>query len=75
MLDSVATHVELIQGDNILWVVIADVIIRSELTLDCLIGCQQLGNLNIKLLSALVANKVDLLVPSSADCNFIVPAQ
>ena len=75
VLDPVSAHVELIQRDNIFRVVIADVVIRAELTPDGLIGGQQIGNLNIQLLSASVAYKIDLLVSGSADCNFIVPAQ
>ena len=40
VLDSVSAHVELIQRDNIFRVVIADIVIRAELTLNGLIGCQ-----------------------------------
>ena len=47
VLDPVSAHVELIQRDNIFRVVIADIVIRAELTLNSLIGCQQIGNLNI----------------------------
>ena len=47
VLDSVSAHVELIQRDNIFRVVVADIVIRAELTPDDLIGCQQIGNLNI----------------------------
>ena len=47
VLDPVSAHVELIQRDNIFRVVIADIVIRAELTLNGLIGCQQIGNLNI----------------------------
>lgn len=45
MLDAVFAHVELIQRNNIFRIVIADVIIRSELAPDSLIGRQQIGNL------------------------------
>ena len=54
---------------------IADVVIRTELTLNGLIGCQQIGNLNIQFFSTLVTYKVDRLVSGSADCHFVVPAQ
>ena len=75
VLDPVSAHVELIQRDNIFRVVIADIVIRAELTLNSLIGCQQIGNLNIQFFSTLVTYKVDLLVSGSADSHFIVPAQ
>ena len=75
MLDPVSAHIELIQRDNIFRVVIADIVIRAELTLNGLIGCQQIGNLNIQFFSTLVTYKVDLLVSGSADSHFIVPAQ
>ena len=39
VLDPVSAHVELIQRDNIFRVVIADIVIRAELTLNGLIGC------------------------------------
>ena len=75
VLDPVSAHVELIQRDNIFRVVIADIVIRTELTLNGLIGCQQIGNLNIQFFSTLVTYKVDLLVSGSPDCHFVVPAQ
>ena len=75
MLDPVSAHVELIQRDNIFRVVIADIVIRTELTLNGLIGCQQIGNLNIQFFPAFVAYKVNFLVSGFAYCNFIVPAQ
>ena len=40
VLDPVSVPVELIQRDNIFRVVIADIVIRTELTLNGLIGCQ-----------------------------------
>ena len=49
--------------------------IKAELTLNGLIGCQQIGNLNIQFFSTLVTYKVDLLVSGSADSHFVVPAQ
>ena len=75
VLDPVSVPVELIQRDNIFRVVIADIVIRAELTLNSLIGCQQIGNLNIQFFSTLVTYKVDLLVSGSPDCHFVVPAQ
>ena len=75
VLDPVSVPVELIQRDNIFRVVITDVVIRTELTLNGLIGCQQIGNLNIQFFSTLVTYKVDRLVSGSADCHFVVPAQ
>ena len=75
VLDPVSVPVELIQRDNIFRVVIADIVIRTELTLNGLIGCQQIGNLNIQFFSTLVTYKVDRLVSGSADCHFVVPAQ
>ena len=44
VLDPVSAHVELIQRDNIFRVVIADIVIRAELTLNGLIGCQQIDS-------------------------------
>ena len=75
VLDPVSAHVELIKGNNVLWEVVADAVIRAELTLNGLIGCQQIGNLNIQFFSTLVTYKVDLLVSGSADSHFVVPAQ
>ena len=65
VLDPVSAHVELIQRGNIFRVVIADIVIRAELTLNGLIGCQQIGNLNIQFFSTFVTYKVDLLLSGS----------
>ena len=75
VLNTGTAHVKLIQRNHILREVVTNVIIRSKLTSNSFLRCQQIDNLNIKLLSTLVAYKVDLLVPASANSYLIAPAQ
>ena len=75
MLDPVSAHVELIGGDNVLREVVADVIIRTKLAVDCFFRRQQVSDLNIQLFAAIVSYKIDFLIASSADSHFIAPAQ
>lgn len=75
MFDPVPAHIKLIQRDHILREVIPDAVIRSKLTGNRIFGCKQIGNLNIQLFSALIANKVNLPVPGSADRDLIASAK
>ena len=73
--DTVSTHVKLIKRNNILWEVIAVGIVRSKLTGNGFLRCKQIRNLNIQLLSAFIANEVNLLASSFADGYFIASAK
>ena len=75
MFDTISTHVKCIERNNIFGKVVTDVIIRTKLTIDCILRCQQISNLNIQFFPAFVAYKVNFLVSGFAYCNFIVPAQ
>ena len=75
MFDPVSAHVELVKGDNVLREVVADVIIRTKLAVDCFFRRQQVSDLNIQLFAALVSYKIDFLIACSADSHFIAPAQ
>ena len=75
MLDAISAHIELVKGDNVLREVVADVIIRTKLAVDCFFRRQQVSDLNIQLFAALVSYKIDFLIACSADSHFIAPAQ
>ena len=75
MLDPVSAHVELIERNNVLREVIADVVIRAELAVDRFVGGEQIAHLNVQLFAALIAYKVNFLIACSADSHFIAPAQ
>ena len=62
MLDPISAHVELIKGNNVLWEVVADAVIRAELTVDRFVGGEQIAHLNVQLFAALVAYKINFLV-------------
>ena len=47
MLDAVPTHIKFIEGNNIFRKVVANAVIRTELTVDCFFRCQQIGDLNM----------------------------
>ena len=61
MLDAVPTHIKFIEGNNIFRKVVANAVIRTELTADCVFRCQQIGDLNIQLFAALVTYKINCL--------------
>ena len=75
MLDPISAHVELIERNNVLREVIADVVIRAELAVDRFVGGEQIAHLNVQLFAALVAYKINFLIAHSADSHFIAPAQ
>ena len=75
MFDTVSAHVKLIERNNVLREVVADIIIRAKLTVDRFFRCQQISDLNIQLFAALVAYKINFLISRSADSHFIAPAQ
>ena len=75
MLDPVSAHIELIERNNVLREVIADVVIRAELAVDRFVGGEQIAHLNIQLFAALVAYKINFLIARSANGHFIAPAQ
>lgn len=62
MFDTVAAHVELIQRNDILGVIVPNVIIGSELTLNGFLRGEQVTDLHIQLFALLVADKVDFLI-------------
>ena len=75
MLDAVPAHIELVQGDHIFGEVVPDAVVDPELPVDGLRGGQQVGDLDIELLSPLFADEVDLLVPGLAHGDIVAPAQ
>ena len=75
MLDPISAHVELIERNNVLREVIADVVIRAELAVDRFVGGEQIAHLNVQLFTAPVAYKINFLIAHSADSHFIAPAQ
>ena len=75
MLDAIAAHIEFTQGDHILGEVVPDAVVDPEFPVDGLRGGQQVGDLDIELLSQLFADEVDLLVTSFADSDGVAPAQ
>ena len=75
MLDAVPTHIKFIEGNNIFRKVVANAVIRTELTVDCFFRCQQIGDLNIQLFAALVTYKINFLIACFADGYRIAAAQ
>ena len=75
VLDPISAHVELIKGNNVLGEVVADAVIRAELTVDRFFRCQKISDLNIQFFAALIAYKINFLIACSADSHFITPAQ
>lgn len=75
MLDPVAAHVKFVQGDNILGEIIPDARKGAELPPDGIFRGQQVGNLDIQLVSFVLAHEVDLFVGDFADRDRIAPAQ
>ena len=75
MLDAVAAHVELVQGDHILGEVVPDTVVDPEFPVDGLWGGQKVGDLDIEFLASLFADEVDLLVTGFADSDGVAPAQ
>ena len=55
VLDPVSTHIELIERNNVLRKVVADRVIRAELTVDRFVGGEQIAHLNVQLFAALIA--------------------
>ena len=66
MFDPVSAHVKLIERNNVLREVVADIIIRAKLTAHRFFRCQQISDLNIQLFAALVAYKINFLIARSA---------
>ena len=75
MLNPVSAHIELIERNNVLREVVADSIIRAELAVDRFIRGEQIAHLNVQLLTALVAYKINFLITRPANGYFIAPAQ
>src|SRR5699024_6226343 len=75
VLDSIAAHIKLIQGDNVLGKVVADSTVDTKLPLNGLLRSQQIGHLNIQLLPLLFADKIDFFVAHLSHRNRITPAQ
>ena len=50
MLDPVSAHVKLIERNNVLREVVADIIIRAKLTVDRFVGGEQIAHLNVHIL-------------------------
>ena len=63
MFDPISAHVKLIERNNVLREVIADVVIRAELAVDRFVGGEQIAHLNVQLFAALVAYKINFLSP------------
>ena len=45
--DAVATKVELIEGDYVLWKIVANSLIDTEFTLNSFLGSEQIAYLNV----------------------------
>ena len=45
--DAVATKVELIEGDYVLWKIVANSLIDTEFTLNSFLGSEQIAHLNV----------------------------
>ena len=58
VLDPVSAHIELIERNNVLREVVADAVIRAELTVDRFFRCQKISDLNIQFFAALIAYKI-----------------
>ena len=75
VLDAVAAHVELVQGDHILGEVVPDGVVDPEFSVDRLQGSQQVGDLDVELLVPLFADEVDLPILGLTDGDGVAPAQ
>ena len=75
MLNPVTAHIKLVQGDNILWKVIADTVIDTKLPFYGIFRGQQISHLDIQLVALIFTYEVDLPVAYLADSNGVAPAQ
>ena len=75
MLDPVSAHIKLIEGNNVLWEVVADAVIRAKLAAHRFFRRQQVSDLNVQPFAALVTYKINFLIARSADSHFVAPAQ
>ena len=58
MLNSVLAHIKLVQRNDIFGEVIPNAVIGSKFAPDGFFGCEQIGDLDIQLLSAFFADKI-----------------
>lgn len=75
MSDPVPAHIELIQSNDILRKVVANVVIDSKLPLNRILRGQQVGDLNIQPVSTILTDEINLLAARLADGDSIAPAQ
>ena len=75
MLDPVAAHIKLVQGDNILWKVIADTVVDAKLSFYGIFRGQQVSHLYIQLVPLILTYEVNLFVAYLADSNSVAPTQ
>ena len=59
--DAVATKVELIEGDYVLWKIVANSLIDTEFTLNSFLGSEQIAHLNVQYLILSMTDKVYFL--------------
>ena len=75
MLDAVAAHIELVERNHILREIVADTVIRAKLAGDRLVRRQKIRHLNVQLLAAFAADKVDFPLSASAHRELVAPAE
>ena len=75
MLDSIAAHVKLVQGNDIFRKIIADVVVGTKFAIDGFIGSKQISYLNIQFFTAFLADKVYFFFAGFADGNRISSAK
>ena len=75
VLDPVASHIKLIQGDDVLGKVVTDTAIDAKFLLDGIFRCQQVSHLDIQLVTLVLTYEVNFLVTYLTNGNIIAPAQ
>ena len=75
MQDAVSAHVEFVQREHILRIVIANTVISAEFSEDGLFACQQVSNLQIELAALFLTDEVDLLLAVSPNSNLIASSE
>ena len=69
-LNTISAHIKFIKRNYILRKIVADVIIRTKLSSNGFLRCQQISDLHIQLLTTLVAYKINFLITRSTNSPF-----
>ena len=75
MLDSISSHVEFIQGDNVFWIVVPDVVVNAEFALDGFICSEQVSDLNIEFFILSAAYEIYFFIACFSYCNGVSAAK